>query len=294
MVAVCAGAPEDTKEMEWKELIERINQNTAAQKEQNERWERELELAPLEIQEQEPTELELLLQKWVQAGEAALSPEPEGVELPSREPEEVRKLPPPQPRPPPLETSPVLPATVPYPLLLDTLPVCLDLPALHLEPRSLHHRPQLYTWFPTPLSPITQTLLGCCQTSLKLPLFAASLPLGDRHRYASPQPSSPDCTTLSDHKRERVIPQPNNTDCTTLCDHKRERVIPHPSSTDCTTLCDYKRERVIPQPSSTDCTTLCDHKRERVIPQPSSTDCTTLCDHKRERVIPQPNSTLLM
>ncbi|MGH0178500.1 UNVERIFIED_CONTAM: hypothetical protein FKN15_077509 [Acipenser sinensis] len=105
------------------------------------------------------------------------------------------------------------------------------------------------------------------------------------------QPSSTDCTTLCDHKRERVIPQPSSTDCTTLCDHKRERVIPQPSSTDCTTLCDHKRERVIPQPSSTDCTTLCDHKRERVIPQPSSTDCTTLCDHKRERVIPQPSST---
>ncbi|MGH0118466.1 UNVERIFIED_CONTAM: hypothetical protein FKN15_054318 [Acipenser sinensis] len=134
-----------------------------------ERWERELGLAPLKRQEREPTELELLLQKWEQAGEAALSPEPEGmellsrepegvglpprepeevglpsrepegVELPSREPEEVRELPPPQPRSPTLETSPVLPGMIPYPLLLDTLPVCLD-----------------------------------------LPLFAASLPLGDR------------------------------------------------------------------------------------------------------------------
>ncbi|MGH0169962.1 UNVERIFIED_CONTAM: hypothetical protein FKN15_059932 [Acipenser sinensis] len=35
-------------------------------------------------------------------------------------------------------------------------------------------------WFPAPLSPSTQTSLGCCQTSLLLPLFAASLPLGDR------------------------------------------------------------------------------------------------------------------
>ncbi|MGH0130959.1 UNVERIFIED_CONTAM: hypothetical protein FKN15_056685 [Acipenser sinensis] len=113
-------------------------------------------------------------------GMELLSREPEWVERPSREPEEVSEVPPPQPRPPPLETSPVLPGTVPYPLLLDTLPVCLDLPALDLEHRSLHHQPQLYTWFPTPLSSITQTSLGCCQTSLVLLLFAASLPLGDR------------------------------------------------------------------------------------------------------------------
>ncbi|MGH0144339.1 UNVERIFIED_CONTAM: hypothetical protein FKN15_002830 [Acipenser sinensis] len=256
--------------MDLKELIDKINQNTIAQKEQNEKWERDLGLAPLKIQEREPTELELLLQKWEQAGEAALSPEPEGVELPSREPEgvelpsrepegvellsrepegvellsrepegvellsrepegvelpsrepegvelpsrepegvelpsrepegvdlpsresegvelpsrepeEARTLPPPQPRPPPLETSLVLPGTVPCPLLLETLPVCIDLPARDLEPRSLHHRSQLYTWFPTPLSPNTQTSLGCCQMSLVLPLFAASLPLGDR------------------------------------------------------------------------------------------------------------------
>ncbi|MGH0170678.1 UNVERIFIED_CONTAM: hypothetical protein FKN15_069997 [Acipenser sinensis] len=135
--------------------------------------------------EREPTELELLLQKWEQAGEAPLSPV--GVELPSREPEGMRKLPPPQPRPPPLKTSPVLPAMIPYPLLLDTLPVCLDLPALDLEPRSLHHQPQFHTWFPTPLSPITQTSLGCCQASLMLPLFAASLPLGDRTSLHGPQ-----------------------------------------------------------------------------------------------------------
>ncbi|MGH0132712.1 UNVERIFIED_CONTAM: hypothetical protein FKN15_008194 [Acipenser sinensis] len=104
--------------MDFKELIDKINRNTAAQKEKKERWERELGLAPLKRLEREPTELEVLLQMWEQAGEAALSPEPEGVELPSRElegvellsqgPEEVRKLPPPQPRPPTLETSPVL------------------------------------------------------------------------------------------------------------------------------------------------------------------------------------------
>ncbi|MGH0186491.1 UNVERIFIED_CONTAM: hypothetical protein FKN15_021700 [Acipenser sinensis] len=186
--------------MELKELIKRINENTAAQKELNERWEREMGLAPLKRQEREPTELQLLLQKWEQAGEAALSPEPEGVELPpgepegvelpsrepegvelpSQEPEGVKKLPPPQPRPPPLKTSPVLPGMVPCPLLLDTLPVCLDLPALDLEPSSLHQQPEVYTWFPTLLSPSTQMSLGCRQMSLVLPQFAASLPVGDR------------------------------------------------------------------------------------------------------------------
>ncbi|MGH0117632.1 UNVERIFIED_CONTAM: hypothetical protein FKN15_041824 [Acipenser sinensis] len=94
--------------------------------------------------------------------------------------EEVRRPPPPQPRPPPLRSGPALLQVIPCPLLLDTLPVCLDLPALDLELRSVHHRPQLYPWFPSPLSPITQTSLGCCQTSLVLPLLAAKLPLGDR------------------------------------------------------------------------------------------------------------------
>ncbi|MGH0122996.1 UNVERIFIED_CONTAM: hypothetical protein FKN15_010272 [Acipenser sinensis] len=92
----------------------------------------------------------------------------------------MRSPPPPQPQPPPLRYSPALLRVVPCPLLLDTLPVCLDLHALDLEPRSLHHRPQLCPWFPTPLSPSTQTLLGCCQMSLVLPLFAASLCLCDR------------------------------------------------------------------------------------------------------------------
>ncbi|MGH0146707.1 UNVERIFIED_CONTAM: hypothetical protein FKN15_056779 [Acipenser sinensis] len=94
--------------------------------------------------------------------------------------EEVRSPPPPQPRPPPLRSGPALLQVIPCPLLLDTLPVCLDLPALDLELRSVHHRPQLYPWFPSPLSLITQTSLGCCQTSLVLPLLAAKLPLCDR------------------------------------------------------------------------------------------------------------------
>ncbi|MGH0146879.1 UNVERIFIED_CONTAM: hypothetical protein FKN15_045576, partial [Acipenser sinensis] len=115
-------------------------------------------------------------------GEELPLPEPEGEEPPLPEPrgEEVKSRPPPQPRPPPLQSSSALLRPVPQPLLLDTLPVFLDLPVLDLEPRSLQHWPQLCPWFPAPLSPSTQTSLVCCQTSLLLPLFSASLPLGDR------------------------------------------------------------------------------------------------------------------
>ncbi|MGH0145524.1 UNVERIFIED_CONTAM: hypothetical protein FKN15_043182 [Acipenser sinensis] len=203
--------------------MEMINRNTAAQNEQTKKWRQELGLP-----DPEPTELELLLQKWEQASVAPQSPEPEGEEpslpeprgveqplpeprgeeLPLPEPrgeepplpeprgeepllpeprgEEGRSILPPQPRPPPLQSSSALLSPVPQPLLLDTLPVFLDLPVLDLEPRSLQHWPQLCPWFPAPLSPSTQTSLGCCQTSLLLPLFAASLPLGDRtslHRF---------------------------------------------------------------------------------------------------------------
>ncbi|MGH0154135.1 UNVERIFIED_CONTAM: hypothetical protein FKN15_026177 [Acipenser sinensis] len=210
-------------------------------------------LAPQKSQEREPTELELLLQKWEQASAALQSPEaereellsplpeprgeelplpeprgekpplpeprgeelplpePRGEELPLPEPRgeepplpeprgeepplpeprgaepplpelrgEVKSIPPPLPRPPPLWSSPTSQRPVPHPLLQDTLPVFPDLPVLDLEPRSLQHWPQLCPWFPAPLSLSTQTSLGCCQTSRSLPLFAASLPLGDR------------------------------------------------------------------------------------------------------------------
>ncbi|MGH0146662.1 UNVERIFIED_CONTAM: hypothetical protein FKN15_038604 [Acipenser sinensis] len=210
-----------------KALIEQINRNTAAMQEFNKKWRQELGLP-----DPEPTELDLLLQKWEQARVAPQSPKPEGEELPLPEPrgeelplpepreeelplpeprggelplpeprgeepplpeprgeepplpeprvEEGKGITPPQPRPPPLQSSSALLRLVPHPLLLDTLPVFLDLPVLDLEPRSLQHWPQLCPWFPAPLSPSTQTSLGCCQTSLLLPLFAASLPLGDR------------------------------------------------------------------------------------------------------------------
>ncbi|MGH0133125.1 UNVERIFIED_CONTAM: hypothetical protein FKN15_021929 [Acipenser sinensis] len=204
MVAACVGAPRDPEmDNDLKALIEQINRNTAAMQESNKKWRQELGLP-----DPEPTELDLLLQKWEQARVAPQSPRPEGKEPPLPEPrgeepllpeprgeepplpeprgEEVKSRPPPQPRPPPLQSSSALLRPVPQPLLLDTLPVFLDLPVLDLEPRSLQHWPQLCPWFPAPLSPSTQTSLGCCQTSLLLPLFAASLPLGDRtslHRF---------------------------------------------------------------------------------------------------------------
>ncbi|MGH0139579.1 UNVERIFIED_CONTAM: hypothetical protein FKN15_043058, partial [Acipenser sinensis] len=115
------------------------------------------------------------------SGEEPPLPEPSGEEPPLPEPRgEAKSIPPPQPRPPPLRSSPASLRPVPRPLLLDTLPVFLDLPVLDLVPKSLQHWPQLCPWFPAPLSPSTQTSLGCCQTSLLLPLLAASLPLGDR------------------------------------------------------------------------------------------------------------------
>ncbi|MGH0117564.1 UNVERIFIED_CONTAM: hypothetical protein FKN15_005066 [Acipenser sinensis] len=185
MVSESVGAP-TTLEMESiEELIERINRNTAAQREQTaqfERWAIEMGLAPPKTQEREPTELERLIQAWEQASAAPQSPEPRGEEpqLPEPRGEEGKSIPPPQPRPPPLRSSSAPLRPVPHPLLQDTLPVLPDLPVLDLEPRRVQHWPQLFPWFPASLSPNTQTSLGCCQTSLLLPLFAASLPLGDR------------------------------------------------------------------------------------------------------------------
>ncbi|MGH0140220.1 UNVERIFIED_CONTAM: hypothetical protein FKN15_001626 [Acipenser sinensis] len=299
MVAASVGAPGDPR-MDFKELIERIIKNTAAQEEQTRKMKRqtqELGVAPLFIQEREPTELERLLQKWElpsrePEGVELPSKEPEGVELPSREPEGVelrlpepkgeepplpeprgeepplleprgeepplpeprgeepplpeprgeepplpeprgeepplpeprgeepplpeprgeepplpeprgeepplpeprgeepqlpepkgegaKSIPPPQPRPPPLLSSPAPLRPVPRPLLLDTLSVGLDLPSLDLEPRSRQKRSQFSTWSPAPLLPDTKTSLRCSQTSLTLPLVTALLPLGDQ------------------------------------------------------------------------------------------------------------------
>ncbi|MGH0175744.1 UNVERIFIED_CONTAM: hypothetical protein FKN15_000223 [Acipenser sinensis] len=72
MVAACVGAPRDPEmDDDLKALIEQINRNTAAQKEQTKKWRQELGLP-----DPEPTELELLLQKWEQAEEAWLSAAP--------------------------------------------------------------------------------------------------------------------------------------------------------------------------------------------------------------------------
>ncbi|MGH0119987.1 UNVERIFIED_CONTAM: hypothetical protein FKN15_060544 [Acipenser sinensis] len=198
MVAECVGAPMTLEMESIKELIARINRNTAAQIEQTARLERQISEWGLEpLKKREPTELELLIQKtdwaalkweWPAAqpepsateqelGEETLVVEPEPLPEPRGE---AKSIPPPQPRPPPLRSSLALLRQVPRPLLVDTLPVFLDLPVLDLVPKSLQHWPQLCPWFPAPLSPSTQTSLGCCQMSLLLPLLAASLPLGDR------------------------------------------------------------------------------------------------------------------
>ncbi|MGH0168882.1 UNVERIFIED_CONTAM: hypothetical protein FKN15_055677 [Acipenser sinensis] len=170
-------------------LIEQINEKAAAQKEQFERWEREMGLTPQKRQEREPTELELLLQKWEQARVATQSPEPEEEEPPLPEPrgeepplpeprgEEVKSRPPPQPRPPPLQSSSALLRPVPQPLLLDTLPVFLDLPVLDLEPRSLQHWPQKHTSTTAPTTtPTVQFGAAASSPSTVAPGHPAGLP----------------------------------------------------------------------------------------------------------------------
>ncbi|MGH0129082.1 UNVERIFIED_CONTAM: hypothetical protein FKN15_069063 [Acipenser sinensis] len=181
-----------------KGLIDQIKRNTAAQKEQTKRWRVELGLP-----EPEPTELDLLLQKW----EVELaSREPEGVELASREPERVElasrepegvelpsrepgdELPTREPEgedvPPPLQASRVLLWEVPCPSSVDTGPECSDLLPLDLAPRSQYSQAQSLAWSLAPLPLESQTSL--CrrktslrkrQTSLALPLLVAPFPL---------------------------------------------------------------------------------------------------------------------
>ncbi|XP_058879442.1 arp2/3 complex-activating protein rickA-like [Acipenser ruthenus] len=92
--------------MDFKELIEMIMKNAAAQEEQTkkmERWTMEMGWAPPKTQEREPTELERLLQEWEQASTAPQSPEPEGEEPPLPEPRgEEPPLPEPRGEEPPL------------------------------------------------------------------------------------------------------------------------------------------------------------------------------------------------
>ncbi|MGH0145505.1 UNVERIFIED_CONTAM: hypothetical protein FKN15_040451 [Acipenser sinensis] len=141
---------------ELKELLEEIKRNIVVQEELNKKWRQEQGLP-----DPEPTELELMFQRWVRSTlerEAPLSPAPEGEVLLSPAPEgeatikveEVKKIPPPQPRPPPLKTSPAPDGAVPQPVLLDTLPECPDLQLLGLEIKPEHHQTQFLAWSPAP------------------------------------------------------------------------------------------------------------------------------------------------
>ncbi|MGH0161203.1 UNVERIFIED_CONTAM: hypothetical protein FKN15_058942, partial [Acipenser sinensis] len=106
--------------------------------------------------------------------------ESEGEELPELqlyEEEELKCPAPPQPRPPPQQSSPALVGTVPCPVLVDTLPECMDLPVLDLVPRSGHHQAQLLTWSLAPLPLKPQTSRRGRVTSLAFPLPPAVFPL---------------------------------------------------------------------------------------------------------------------
>ncbi|MGH0163615.1 UNVERIFIED_CONTAM: hypothetical protein FKN15_001686 [Acipenser sinensis] len=191
-----------------KGLIDQIKRNTAAQKEQTKRWRVELGLP-----EPEPTELDLLLQKWEvelpsreSEGVELRSREPEWVELPSREPEEGElpsrepewvelpsrepeegelpsrepegvELPSREPEgedvPPPLQASLALPCEVPCPGSVHTGTECPDLPPLDLAPRLQYSQTQSLAWSLAPLPLESQTSLRKRQTSLALPLLVA-------------------------------------------------------------------------------------------------------------------------
>ncbi|MGH0119472.1 UNVERIFIED_CONTAM: hypothetical protein FKN15_076696 [Acipenser sinensis] len=104
---------------------------------QQESFEPEPEVQALEPElpapERKPAVQELQLPE-----EEELPPsESEGEELPELqlyEEEELKCPAPPQPRPPPQQSSPALVGTVPCPVLVDTLPECMDLPVLDLVP----------------------------------------------------------------------------------------------------------------------------------------------------------------
>ncbi|MGH0167028.1 UNVERIFIED_CONTAM: hypothetical protein FKN15_052313 [Acipenser sinensis] len=129
---------------------------TAVQEESNRQWRVEWGLPELE-----PTELQLLFQRWVRStpepevpapeGEAPLSPVPEGEAPLSPVPEgeatnkgeEVKKI-----LPSPLKTSLAPDGSVPHPVILDTLPECPDLQPLGLEIKQEHHQTQFLAWSP--------------------------------------------------------------------------------------------------------------------------------------------------
>ncbi|MGH0169339.1 UNVERIFIED_CONTAM: hypothetical protein FKN15_067091 [Acipenser sinensis] len=129
------GRPYDPKEMELKALIERINRNTAAQVEQNKTWRLELGLP-----EWEPTELELLLQKWEleSAKEAQQSPAPEELVL-SQGREEEESFPKPEEAEPWLSLEP--PAAIKREEVLSPEPEEVNsAPPPQLQPRKLVRR----------------------------------------------------------------------------------------------------------------------------------------------------------
>ncbi|MGH0157156.1 UNVERIFIED_CONTAM: hypothetical protein FKN15_033124 [Acipenser sinensis] len=185
--------------MDFKALIERINRNTVAQQEQCRKWRQ------LGLPDPEPTELDLLLQKWEQArgapltpapeprGEVLPLPEPRGEEPPLPEPRgeepplpEPRGEEPPLPEPPvevkgedvppPLQASPVLPWEVPCPGNVDTGPECPDLPPLDLASRSQYSQAQSLAWSFAPLPLESQTSLCRRKTSLRKRQTSLTLP----------------------------------------------------------------------------------------------------------------------
>ncbi|MGH0152196.1 UNVERIFIED_CONTAM: hypothetical protein FKN15_022001 [Acipenser sinensis] len=209
-----------------------MKENTAVQEEQNRKWRQERGLP-----EQELTELELLLQQWEQAGaallfpapkgETPLFPEPEEVLSPAQDKEEpllspeppaenkgeevlppeqdkeeeVKKIPPPQPRPLPLKTRPVPDGAVPHPVLLDTLPECPDLQLLGLEIKPEHHQTQFLAWSPALFFLKPQRSRHSRQTSLGLPLVAqTSLRRGQALNLCLLLP-------LPDHQSAHLSPQ---------------------------------------------------------------------------------------
>ncbi|MGH0176774.1 UNVERIFIED_CONTAM: hypothetical protein FKN15_026275 [Acipenser sinensis] len=202
---VAAKGSTTTDKTDIKELITRINKHMEEQEESNhrhpeeiERRRRELGLDPLEIKEWEPTQLELLLQKWNPAGKALLSPPPKGEALlspppegeallslapeevkpvlspePEEEPlpfpepwatieEEVKSALPPQLKPPTLRAPPAPESSDPCPKLRDTLPKVPDLPLLGLLPRSVLHQavPRLVPHCAPPASPDVVTQMA--------------------------------------------------------------------------------------------------------------------------------------
>ncbi|MGH0121845.1 UNVERIFIED_CONTAM: hypothetical protein FKN15_075946 [Acipenser sinensis] len=185
---------------EWKELLEEIKINNAIQEDLNKKWRQERGLP-----DPEPMALQLMFQRWVRSAEAPLSPAPEGEAPLSPAPEgeaplspapegeaplspapegeatikgeEVKKIPLPQPRPPPLKTSPAPDGAVPCPDVVVPLPECQDLPPLVLTPGSQHCQAQLLAWSPTPLLLDLQTSRHEGQTSRELPLSLTLFPL---------------------------------------------------------------------------------------------------------------------